>query len=226
MTEHVPAPWTLTGNGLILLYRFPRQFLLDNGFVPPELRDSFVGGFGSVMLVDYHTSNVGPYGELLFIPGQFQFGARRYYTITKIYVSTQISVDNGHTNWAIPKERADFSVSEDARSFQVAQDGKSLFDISIQPRLLSLPVNTAWSPIKLSLGQIQQESLLVTTPGGKGKIQPALIRDIRVNPILFPDIAAYRPSTAFCAQNFTMTFPVARIEPLSTSRGAAVRESQ
>jgi hypothetical protein len=226
MTEHVPAPWTLTGNGVILLYRFPHQFVLDNGFVPPQLRDSFVGGIGSVMLVDYHTSNVGAYGELLFIPGQFQFGTRRYYTITKIYVSSQISVDNGHTNWAIPKQRADFAVTEDARIFQASQDGKAVFDISIEPRLLSLPVNTAWSPIKLSLGQIQNESLFITTPGAKGKVQLALIRDIRVNPLLFPDIAAFRPLAAFRARDFTMTFPIARVEPLSLSPGAAVRESQ
>ena len=131
MTDHIPAPWTLTGDGLMLFYRFPREFVLENGFVPPELCQSFVGGFGSVMLVDYQTSNVGPYRELLFIPGQFQFGSKRYYAITKIYVSTQISVENGRINWAIPKEIADFHISADRQTFAVTHEGKSILDLNI-----------------------------------------------------------------------------------------------
>jgi hypothetical protein len=224
MTEQIPAPWTLTGNGLAMLYRFPREFVLDNGFVPPDLRDSFVGGIGSVMLVDYHASNVGPYRELLFIPGQFQIGSKRYYAITKIYVSTLISVDNGRANWAIPKELADFDIQNDGQTFTVAQDGKSFLDLRIQSRRFSLPVNTAWSPIKLSLGQLQNDSLYVTTPTARGRIQFVLIQDVRVNPTLFPDIGQFPPLVAVRVRDFTMTFPVADVRPFALPLGTPSHE--
>ncbi|MEO8607064.1 MAG: acetoacetate decarboxylase family protein [Chloroflexota bacterium] len=224
MTEQVPAPWTLTGNGLMLLYRFPREFVLENGFVPSERRDSFVGGIGGVMLVDYQTSNVGPYRELLFIPGQFQIGGKRYYAITKIYVSTMISVENGRTNWAIPKELADFDIQNDDHTFAATQEGKSILNLSIKSRRLSLPVNTAWSPLKLLLGQLQNGSLYITAPAAKGKIQLANILDVRANPALFPDIGQFPPLAAVGVRDFTMTFPVAHVQPFAQSLGAPTHE--
>lgn len=224
MTDRVPAPWTLTGDGLMMLYRFSRKFVLENGFVPPELCDSFVGGIGSVMLVDYHTSDVGPYRELLFIPGQFQLGSKRYYAITKIYVSTIVSVENGRINWAIPKEQADFDIQNNGHTFVVTQAGKSILDSSIKSRRLSLPVNTAWSPLKLSLGQIQNGSLYITAPAAKGKIQPASILDVRVNPALFPDIGQFRPLVAVRVRDFTMTFPIADVTPFAQPLGTPSHE--
>ena len=69
-----PAPWNLHGKGYIFLYKFKKDFVAQSGNVPAFLDGAFVGGFGSMMLVDYEESNAGPYGELLFIPGKFRFG--------------------------------------------------------------------------------------------------------------------------------------------------------
>jgi hypothetical protein len=224
MTDLVPAPWTLTGDGLMLFYRFPKNFILENGFIPPERRDSFIGGIGAVMIVDYRTSNVGPYGELLFIPGQFQFGSKRYYSITKIDVSTMISVVNGRVNWAIPKEQAVFDIQNEPETFSVSKEGKPFFSLTAKSSRLKLPFNTAWSPIKFSLGQLQDGSLYVTTPTAKGSVHPACILDIHVNPVLFPDIGQFRPLAAFRARNFTMTFPLAHIAPFGSGIGAIASE--
>ncbi len=219
MTPPVPAPWGLTGSGLILVYRFPREFVLDGGFVPPQYRDAYVGGFGTVMLVDYQTSDAGPYQELLFIPGQFRFAGKRYYAITKIYVSTQISVDNGRTNWAIPKELAAFDLSDDSRAQVKLGQSEPFFSLNIQSGGLGLPFNTAWSPIKPTLGQHQQDSFYITSPGGSGKIQRARVSDVRVNPALFPDIAPFKPLLALRARDFRLTFPVAQVLPFSQVSG-------
>ena len=107
--KEYPAPWMLHGKGYIFLYRFKKDFVERSGNIPEYLKDSFIGGFGSVMLVDYESSEAGPYGELLFIPGKFRFNGRKLDTISKIYVSTMESVVNGRANWGIPKEKADFS---------------------------------------------------------------------------------------------------------------------
>ena len=104
-----PAPWDLKGKGYIFLYKFNKKFVEQSGKVPEFLKDSFTGGFGSVMLVNYKQSNAGPYGELLFIPGKFKFNNKKLDNISKIYVSTMESVVNGRLNWGIPKEKADFS---------------------------------------------------------------------------------------------------------------------
>jgi acetoacetate decarboxylase len=81
------------------------------------------------MLVDYEQSPVGPYQELLFIPGRFQFGRRRYYMVTQIYVSTQVSVENGQENWGIPKQLAQFhfeTVDERVKQFTVGSKRSAL----------------------------------------------------------------------------------------------------
>src|SRR6187549_840298 len=111
MTEiKAPAPWTLTGDGYIFVYKFSQDFVRSQGLIPPFLQGAYRGGFGAVMLVDYHTSGVGAYRELLFIPGVFEVNGKNYYSITKIYVSTMASVVNGQENWGIPKEVADFDI--------------------------------------------------------------------------------------------------------------------
>ncbi|HHX59130.1 MAG TPA: acetoacetate decarboxylase family protein, partial [Epulopiscium sp.] len=105
--NNYPAPWTLIGSGYILLYRFDTNFA--NEQAPDFLKEKAIPGIGSVMLVNYEAANCGPYGELLIIPGKYNYKNRKLHTINKIYVSSQDSVDNGRMNWGIPKEHANFS---------------------------------------------------------------------------------------------------------------------
>lgn len=217
-TPVVPAPWTLTGNGHILLYRFPSTFVQNSGFLPPELRDSFVGGLGAVMIVDYGTSDVGGYSELLFIPGQFRVNGKRRFAITKIYVSTAISVENGWRNWAIPKEEANFSFSrssDDSETVQVEKDGKTVFQSRLKAGGLRLPVNTAWLPVRATLAQPQDGKFLLTSPSGKGKVQRERLQHIESDAAFFPDLSSLKPFLALKAQNFQIGFPVASTEPMN-----------
>jgi hypothetical protein len=102
--EAFPPPWTLSGRGLILVYRLPKPWLLEHGHIPAHLEPQFVGGLSALMLVDYAQSNCGAYRELLFVPGQFRSPDGNFWSISRIYVSSQASVDNGIANWGIPKE--------------------------------------------------------------------------------------------------------------------------
>ncbi|KAL4954128.1 hypothetical protein BDW69DRAFT_163788 [Aspergillus filifer] len=63
-----------------------------------------------VMIVRYEETDVGPYDELIFIPGRATNpnNNKRDMRITTIYVSTDASVWNGRRNWNIPKHRAIF----------------------------------------------------------------------------------------------------------------------
>lgn len=145
-TPHIaPAPWTLHGDGLVLLAHFPEAFVREHGFLAKYQRDGYRGYIGAVMLVDYHTSGVGPYRELLFIPGLFNLAGQTTFSISKIYVSTRDSVWNGIENWGIPKELADFNLTtlpDGTRVFEVSQRGRLFFSARAKPWSVRFPVTT------------------------------------------------------------------------------------
>lgn len=69
-----PAPWSLSGRRFILMYRFPEAFIRESCFLPDEWKDLKWSGLGYVMLIEYQDSPVGPYCELLIIPGKARLG--------------------------------------------------------------------------------------------------------------------------------------------------------
>lgn len=53
----------------------------------------------------------GPYDELLYVPGYFNFKSEAgkdnfALSVTRIYVSAPASVKNGRANWGVPSELA------------------------------------------------------------------------------------------------------------------------
>ncbi|MFW7377454.1 MAG: hypothetical protein ACOH5I_01440 [Oligoflexus sp.] len=95
-----PAPWELSGEAWMVL-------LKAQDLPMPGQR---VGSLwpGIAIYVDYKSSPVGPYEELLLIPGRQAFPQGPRMTISTIYVSTWESVINGRKNWGIPKQLARF----------------------------------------------------------------------------------------------------------------------
>lgn len=200
----VPPPWTLTGNGLVVIYRFPRAFVLP--WIPPHLHDAFCGGFGAVICVDYHSSNIGPYQELLLIPGRFAFGNRRYYSITQIFVSTTASVENGQANWAIPKQQADFVVGRNIQSMQASRAGQVFFSVACDAVGPSYPVTTTLLPFQFVLAQQNEHATLITRLAGRGAAQRAL-QQSNGDGVVFPNLSQVRPLLAVSLHAFTLVFP-------------------
>jgi hypothetical protein len=209
-----PPPWALRGRGYIFLYRFDRAFIAENGQVPAGLMSEFRGGFGSVMLIDYTTSPVGPYRELLFIPGRFQFGRRRYYHITRIYVSTMVSVENGQENWGIPKAQADFEieqVDERVQRFRVSHNGELFFQAETKAGLLRLPINTAINPFPARLLQRRERdgAWLSTEPYGGGTVSlVGTLNELTIDGAHFPDVTGYDPLAVIEVVTFRLNFPI------------------
>ena len=208
-----PAPWDLHGKGYIFIYRFKKDFAEKYGNVPDFLQGRFAGGFGSVMLVDYEQSDAGPYGELLFIPGKFTCGGKKLDTISKIYVSTEESVENGRENWGIPKEKADFSfekISDGTEKITVSVRGRTAAAFTIESGKLSFPVSTKLLPFPL----VQQYAgkRYFTNFFGKGKGHLAKVKDMSIDPALFPDVSVCRPLAVIRVDPFDITFPKAEME--------------
>lgn len=207
-----PAPWFLTGSGVVLLYRFPAGFNSDYGFMETYQQEGLLSGVGAVMLMDYRTSDVGPYQELLYIPALFKLGGKLSFSISKIYVSTEESVWNGRRNWGIPKDLARFSIRRQAdgsQTWEVAGEDGVLFEAAIKPFGPPFPFWTKLLPVF----RIVQESpvgLLLTRPVANGKAKLASLEGIRTNPCGFPPVDNLEPFMVCSLSEFEMIFPQAR----------------
>lgn len=209
-TQIAPPPWKLHGDGLVLLYRFSSSFLQTQGFATPEM-GRFLGGLGAIMLVDYQDSGVGPYRELLFIPGRFELAGKKAHSISKIYVSTQASLASGRANWGIPKERADFqrTFEGDTQHWRVSSGERDIFRVSYTPGRVAFRVWT-W-PFFAPLLQHLDSQTFVTRITGHGVCKLARIDDLQVDPEYFPDVAGIQPIGVVRASRFRITFPVPRL---------------
>ena len=206
----VPPPWTLRGSGWIFLYRFPDSFAhRESGLATNRLR--FRGGFGAVMLVNYTDSDVGPYDELLIIPGRTSANGYQGYTVSRIYVSTQASVINGRRNWGIPKELADFhweSSPDGSQNVTAAKDGAQFLRMKARPTRLSFPLSTRlFSP---QLLQPVSEGFLATALTGRGRGRLARLESLWIDAEHFPDAAQFAPTVAVRITGFQLTFPKPR----------------
>ncbi|KAJ3051503.1 hypothetical protein HK097_007467 [Rhizophlyctis rosea] len=133
-----PAPWSLKVSKAYVFFFWAsdknRHEILPH-LVTEDDKKHFQGGLGSWMIIRYAESPVGPYDELLFSPGGFAppntllkpdpnsttaldeesplltdpnssyLSPRR---ITRIFVSSDASLQSGRENWGIRKELATF----------------------------------------------------------------------------------------------------------------------
>ncbi|MEZ4900756.1 MAG: acetoacetate decarboxylase family protein [Spirosomataceae bacterium] len=211
-----PAPWTLTGDGYIFLYRFPKQWIVEKGFLLDYQQLNYKGIVGCVMLVDYHNTPVGPYRELLLIPGLFKLCHKTTFSISKIYVSDSNSLWNGIENWGIPKELSDFtlqSIDNHTEKIGVIREGKPFFEATIQRGKISFPLTTALFPLRIT--QQLRDNWIITKPTAKGKAYFGKLTDIKVNGDFFPDIGFLKPVAVLAIKDFEMTFPRVVFNPIA-----------
>ncbi len=208
--QRVPPPWHLTGRGLVLLYRFPKGWASQHGHLAPYQRETLAGRWGAVMLVDYATSGVGPYRELLCLPGQLEVGGKSRFSISKIYVSTQASVVNGRQNWGIPKEQADFDWNAGpygSQGVRVQTGGHDVLTARFRPFGFRFPLTTALLPLRLH--QQLDDEAFETQPTATGWGRLARVSELTVDPALFPNLNGLKPLLAVWIDSFRMVFPVA-----------------
>lgn len=207
ITEALP-PWALDGEGYIFAYHFSKSYHPDPFFVPSYFRDLPSRKIGAVMLVNYRSSPVGPYGELLFIPALYTVKDRLCFTISKIYVDSQNSLINGRKNWGIPKEYADFewqTLNEKTTKVIVKCGEKEIFSAKIHKSGFSFPISTALMPFRFL--QDFEGRQIITSPKGSGWAKLAQPKIQAVNPEFFPDISGMKPLISLSVNPFRLIFP-------------------
>jgi hypothetical protein len=191
LPESAPPPWTLRGDAAAVLY--PR---------------------GILAFLRYHASNVGPYDELLWLePFRRGPGGWRH-RITRIFVSSEASVQNGRANWGLPKELATFRLSAlGARSerVEVSQAGQAIASFTWARRGPVLAWDASRFPRQArSIVQLSAGRYFETVPSARGHCQWARISALQVNPEVLPQVFG-RWRLGFCLRNFELIFPAARI---------------
>lgn len=216
----VPAPWTLQGNGWIVLLRLPARSHARRAFVPSMLQGTLSAPCSALMFVDYVDAPCGAYRELLFVPGAMRFpDGRRHASISRILVSTWESVVNGRANWGIPKDRADFAVARDGTidRLTLAERGHEFarleFEAARGPRL---PLTTSWLPASwTTLAQLHDDKVFYYRPRARGSFRPCRLLRSRFDAALFPDLADATVLASLRIERFAMEFPVARVEAVA-----------
>jgi len=207
-----PAPWVLRGRGYILAVKMPEDVLAACPHTPAALRASRRSPLSLAMLVDYAESPAGPYQELLFIPGTFNFQGERHPSISRIFVSTLDSVVNGRRNWGIPKDRCDFRIDWQEGGADSAEltgeDGRRIARLVLTARGPRLPMPGHWLPAGLrTLSQLWEGRQYTLAPSAKGKLRWARVLDWEFDAAQFPDLARGRCVAALQIPSFEMTFP-------------------
>lgn len=213
-TPLIPPPWTLRGRGYVLLYWFSEAWARQYAHLADWQRADFRAGLGAVMLVDYAESGVGPYQELLLIPGRARVGRKRRFSISKIYVSTEASTGNGRKNWGIPKETARFDWQPAANggdTVTVCVGERVAFSATLRAGGLSFPLTTALLPF--TIGQRLDGETFLTRPCATGWAKPARLIDLQTDPDLFPNLSDLKPLAVLALRDFQMTFPFPEIQP-------------
>ncbi|KAI0766597.1 hypothetical protein BD413DRAFT_605759 [Trametes elegans] len=148
---HTPEP----GETLPISY-FPSQE--TELYRTSSSHDAFKGGRGSILLVHYTNSPVGPFYELAMIPGEFAnpYG-EQCHRVTRAYVSKLEAVVSGRDNWGLPRELADFV-------FAPSLEHSNATEVHVYPAISFSPVEYASTPCFTAL--IKRVPWLPAVPTG------------------------------------------------------------
>jgi acetoacetate decarboxylase len=218
MNDHLPldpapAPWTLRGDAHVLLARAVRR---------PRARlatgiSASAGGLGLLGFIRYAESNVGAYDELLWLaPWGLSVDGGRFHTVTRIYVSSQASLENGRREWGIPKQLARFEVEHDGDTQRVhvtSQAGPvARFAIATGRRSVAVDANVLPRPA-LELAQVLDGRLFRVTPRVRGQLHHARFSQLSGH-AGFAELEGARGLAGLSLLDFTMVFPRAEVRAL------------
>ena len=199
-----PAPWDLVGMGVMHFFWGPRR-------VDPFSGEQ-VSGLGGFIIARYDQSPVGPYNELLYIPGRHTVEGKASFFISKIYVDSVDSVVSGQSNWGIPKELATIDIAQESKTIAVSAslDGIPFFSCSISQGQFSFPVSTKLIPIPLHQDWKGKYYFTRFAGSGSGAFSRLSVR--HVDPDLFADTRPFTSLSTLTVDPFRLTFPVSRIK--------------
>jgi hypothetical protein len=200
-----PAPWLLTGRGLVLLLA-ARSRVQGRGLA---------GRFSAVAFVDYESSDVGPYRELLHVPYVARLGDAVGPMVDHIWVTLRDSAVSGNANWGLSKTVADIervSRPDGCDHWTASDDDGHLGTVTHRPFGPPLPVG---KPRGLGrLVQARGGERFQTPVGVRGLVRPTRVVEASLDGSRVADLSTRRIVAAVSITHGTMTFGVPRITTL------------
>ena len=203
-----PAPWQLLARGIIVVFRPDARFA---AVLPEAQRHRYRGGVPVLMAVRYLSSDVGPYDELLLVPGKLDFGGDAFYSISHIAVSTVASVVNGRRNWAIPKELATLRVEAKGRRLELRGERDDGFRAAIAAEGCGLPFPLTTAILPNTLAQERAGRVYVTRLQARGWGLRARLERLELGGPFFPSLEWATVALAATVDRVHMSFPVAEV---------------
>lgn len=200
---------TCKGKAYICVYNFDAEFVKKDSFQCQFLEGKASGGFGALIFVDYTETPVGPYQEVMFIPGKYEVGGESRYVATKCYVSKPEAIDANGDGFFGPKELAAFNVSmvDNSTIHLSVTKGRS--------KVLALEIGT-WDAISLPASSsiisfpfmqlLNGQERLLWKYEARSAMNIAHLSSVQVRPAYFPDIAKFSPIVTLCLNNFELSF--------------------
>ncbi len=179
-----PAPWYTKGSAFIVPI-FKADVLYAKDF-------EFAGGLGALYIVNYAETPVGPYQEIVYVPGNVWYQNKKYKSVHKIYVTSRATQEAGIKNWALPKEMAQIQWLENKTKttieMQVNEKKVAHIEAKIHLPSLTLPFNTRFVPFLLTdlLQKTQAGQVLLNPAEISGRIRLATLSFSEVDPEWLP----------------------------------------
>ena len=213
--KRAKAPWRLGGDAYVVELKMPEEVLDRECFVPESLKDRRLGTSSRMIYVDYKSSPVGPYRELLFNPPKFRFDRGPCRTISKIFVSTPESVVNGVENWGIPKTMAQFESQTLANGWEriaVSVEGTVFAELTFSAVRFGLPYSDRWLPARFrTMAQVYQGRSYFYAPTTRTMMKMGRLRECKIDSKMFPDISKGKVTLCVRLEGFRMWIPAATV---------------
>ncbi len=201
-----PPPWALTGRAVVLLLR---------DTAPKAASPGLAGRFSSVAFVDYATSGVGPYRELLHVPRVTRWSDAIGPTVAGIWVDSAASAASGNHNWGLTKRVARIERE------RIGGGKPEQWTASDSHGKLGALVHRPWGPPlpigkTRGLGRLLQrrDGLSWSTPVSVfGIARPTSVWDVSLDPVRVTDLERHRVVAAFSITHGRMGFHEALVRP-------------
>lgn len=216
----------IAGRGAIVLYRFDAEKVEKNCFVPKPYAGLALGGLGAVLALDYFESPIGPFRELVLIPGKFKLeacaegradesGSGECRIATKVYVSDNnpklLLVNTRGISQELAKiytspqsaEAWALNVADSDSESAIQQDFCSL---EVEPIGPVFPLSSSIVPLNFLADHVSNR--FRATVSSKAIARLASLSHAQSDPIRFLDFDSYSPLACIYLDSFTAELPL------------------
>jgi hypothetical protein len=216
----VQPPWILRGDAFLAVTASPAELNLADGGIASELRGIYNNLFNAVVIADYRESPIGPFRELLYIPGRFRFGLDdERMSITRGYANTEVARLNRRAYWGVRSRLATISRTtggDNSDVFAIGERPFARFGFETFGPDIALNGHTIPEAFR-AFAQLEGDRRLLYTLAITGTMRAARFEPQMLDASMFPDMAKREFLLGLKISNFLAEFPLAHTNNWTTA---------